>query len=429
MTQLTSWVHRYSQRDLMDDSFDLFKEKVVTLLMAGAIPYILVVAYTAIMRLYVLPGNFIRDFSTPEIGSLLENGDFWLFLFGLMLVSCIAFAISLIVQSRVAIAHTFGETVSLGKVFRGAFVPALRLLGVGIIYNIFLSAVTSFAFFVAGCITLLIALLGTAIGAMSDSAEFSVVISVIVFVIWYIIIVLATALVSALFIATPAFLAHERSGVFASIGRSFRFASPNYKANVFVLTVLMHVPMIFLLLASGLLALLIYGLSFTAPSVAGMVGLTLIWLITSLAFSAVIACQSALTYLDGMCRLEALDLRLMAQEIGLQDEIEQVFRPRGPQPMATYPAYGSLPPTPGAAVVNYASPPAMTRQRSALPQAVLGFPNYAAPPPALEAEIAAVKDEPCESAASVEPEGARVEAPLQIITMDVPAITEDANAE
>ena len=88
MTQLTSWVHRYTLRDLLDDSFDLFKERVITLLIAGALPYILVVAYQALMRSFVFPGNFLRDYSDAEMKNLMGNTEFWFYLSGLIAGEC-----------------------------------------------------------------------------------------------------------------------------------------------------------------------------------------------------------------------------------------------------------------------------------------------------------------------------------------------------
>lgn len=386
MTLLTSWVHRYTLRDLLDDSFDLFKERGITLLMAGALPYVLVVAYQALMRFYVLPGHFLRDYSDiKSMLGLLANTAFWLYVLGLALVGTVAFAVSLLAQCRVASAHVRGETVSWHEVYRGAFVPSLRMIGLAIVYSFMLAVAAVITYVIAFFILMLVVVLLGVFGFSGEQLGTNLVFIVTVVLLLYASMLLATVFVSALFLAAPVLVARGGCGVFAAISRSFRYASANYKANLFALSVLFHLPILFTLLATGLQMLLMYGLQYLAPAAGETVGETITFLVSALSFSAIIACQSALTLLDGQCRVEGLDLQLMAQEMGLEAEaVAQVLqkpaaptRKDAPRDLSRHVAGAVATPDPPAAAPLY--------------------PDYFAPPPALAVTTTAPLPVPAES--------------------------------
>jgi len=384
MTQITTWVHRYTLRDLLDDSLDLFKERAITLLLAGAIPYVLVVAYLGLMRFYFLPGNFMRDLS--DISELFQNSTYLLYLLGLIVCSGVAYTISTLVQCRIAVLHALGQSVSLLDVYRKLLKPFFSSIVVSIIYGIFLSAglsVTSFLIFI---VTMLVGVIGLAAGGSSNPV-FAVIIAIVAAITTYLAIMLAWILVSVLFLTAPAFMVNEDCGPFAALGKSFRFAMANYKANVVALYALVHIPIIFTALAIVIQLLLSMGMQYLTPAVVDVVGGTLAILVSSLSFTAILGCQSAVAYVDGKCRLETLDLRVLAREIGLEEEIEQVFRPavqpvRAPgnprnRPMPQ-PQYGGTP--------NYQAPP--YGQPPLQGAATSIYPDYSAPPPPLTGEVA-----------------------------------------
>jgi len=404
MTQLTSWIHRYTLRDLLDDSFDLFKERVITLLMAGAPPYLLLVTYQVLMRFYVLPGNFLRDMS--DVNKLMGNSTFWLYCSGLVLISAIAFAVSLLAQSRVAISHVFGEPVSWHSVYRGALAPALRLIGVGVIYALFISVVSVIALLMLSFILMLIMALGGAMGLGSMAIAGNVTLVVITVILFYALLMLALVLISALFLSVPVLVAHGHYGVFAALDKSFRYTAANYKANVVAFYVLLHLPILFTILAAGLQMLLIYGLKYIAPTAGEVAGSTIVMLISSLSFSAIVACQSALTYVDGQCRLEAFDLRLMAHEMGLEAEMAQAFQATAAPVQMYYPAYATTPAqdaiVPDDLVAEMSTP------------AIPLFPDYSAPPPELDTatSMPPATGATAEAEVSEAPQPVPVEAPF-----------------
>ena len=171
----------------------------------------------------------------------------------------------------------------------------------------------------------------------------------------------------------------------------FAITSINYKANAFSLCILLHLPFLFTILSFGLLAVLMLGLQSIAPTVGEVIGSTIAILIASLSFSAIVACQSALTYIDGQCRLEALDLRMMAQEMGLAAEMAQVFRANAVPAQMNSPMYNT---TPGSGATDYLA--------SAPPAPGAPYPDYSAPPPAFESAAAVQPSTPPMTDATVE---------------------------
>ena len=116
---------------------------------------------------------------------------------------------------------------------------------------------------VSGFIVAMLMLLLSALGLLNGSMTTGIVSLVLFLVVSYTIIMFATVLFSALFLAAPVLIAHERCGVFAAMGKSFRYASSNYKANTVALYVLLHMPILFTVLAMALQALLMLGLQYT----------------------------------------------------------------------------------------------------------------------------------------------------------------------
>ncbi|HEY3418893.1 MAG TPA: hypothetical protein VGM23_18620, partial [Armatimonadota bacterium] len=126
--ETTRWVHQYTLRDLVDDTFDLFKERATSLLLVGVIPYILVVIYVFLMRTFFIPENFLPRFDEDALTKLLQYWKFWVFVGGLGAVNAVAFTVGHIAQCRIAVAHALGEEISLARAFRLLAKPFWSLL-------------------------------------------------------------------------------------------------------------------------------------------------------------------------------------------------------------------------------------------------------------------------------------------------------------
>lgn len=424
MARMTSWVHRYTLRELMDDTFDLFKERSVELLLAGLLPGCLTVIYIALMRTFYLTGNLLPHFDEESWTNLAGSGKFWLFILLLLLVVApTSYFLGLIAQCRIALHHALGTDISIGKAFRFIAKPFFSLFVITPIYLFFLGIVVMIASFVVGLIIGLTTIITTAYALASTTA--AVIVGTIGISIAVVVISLATIIASTFFLAAPISLAYEHTGPFRALSRSFSTASSNFKPHYMALYVVTHLPFVVLLLLALVGGLIYLPFQYTVPYCQDTI-IVLLAMIFGAVFSGLLACLMSLIYLDGRCRSQAFDLQLLAADIGLGEEFERAFRPaaviRTPQypnytaapalpgavsantgfpdysagtvrpasqPAGAYPDYSAPPSTqPVAAPLNYSAPP--------LPGAGQVVPDYSAPPPALEpqTELAPAEAEP-----------------------------------
>lgn len=390
MAKMTPWVRQYTLRDLLDDSFDLYKERFTTLLLAAVIPFVLIVLYLAIMRFFVVPGNFVAltkenissqesllDYLRQNL-SLFKPSLFW-FGLGYSIVSQLACGISYIAQCRIATWHALGEEFSLLQPFRLLAKPLGGLLLVSIIYSFFLGVAVVVGLF---CLLFILGILSTLFLAIgnSDGSLVTGILAVIAILAGLVIFMLVISIISSLFISAPIVLAVEHTGPFAAISKSFSFTTMNFKAQTSALYVQLHLPFIFYVLISVAIYFLSTGLSTISPTITFALQAVLsgVGFMMCLGF---ISCFQALAYIDGRCRKDNLDLLLLGQEIGLVAEMNEVELAGAVNTPLSYPDYSAMP-------VSAAPAPAFTNhQVAAAPVMTAGaFPDYSAPPPALENE-------------------------------------------
>jgi protein-disulfide isomerase-like protein with CxxC motif len=112
-----------------------------------------------------------------------------------------------------------------------------------------------------------------------------------------------------------------------------------------------------------LLQSLIASFSPTLVLIIGAMTVT-IW---TIATTALMSCYQTLVYMDGRCRADNYDLQLLAEEIGMTEEMVQALSNNGTTvTQAGYP--------------DYAAPAAIADAGSPAP--AMSFPDYSAPPPA-----------------------------------------------
>jgi hypothetical protein len=370
---ITPWVRQYTLRELLDDSFDLFRERAPALLLAGMLPMLMVVLYTAVTRLFVIRENILTELTWDAFTRALESGPLWGYLFGYSCVLMLALAIGNLAQVRLAYAQATGGTATLHDVFARLGKATLGMLVVLVAFSLFAGAV-SLAVFIVGAIFIGIG------GAIANASNMVVgFIAMVLAVVATIVASLcALALVGIFFITAPVIMAIEHAGPFAALGKSFRFSSANFKAVLGALIVEMHVPVAFFPLALMLAYLLSQMAQALSPTLTVMLVGTIMSGLTMVVFFAMFSCFQVLVFLDARCRAESFDLVLLAQDIGLGDEVEQLFtRPATPQatPAGNYPNYMA---TPAAAP---SLPPGPTVPGLTPPQASAAFPDYSAPPP------------------------------------------------
>jgi len=370
MTRMTPWVHQYSLRDLLDDGFDLFKERATTLLLAGGIPYLLVVGYLVVMRLWVMPGVMPTVYTVEALEEAVKSVSFWVFLGGSSLVTSIATAISYIVQCRVAARHALGQEVSALSVYKLLAKPFWSLVPLSIIHSLATGVISGL---VTGIISLLcIVLLGL---SMLMGPVVASVIGVIVYVLLIGVSLFTMLAVSTFFLAAPITLAMDHAGPFTALGTSFRYACTNYKAQLLALTAVVHIPLLVLSLVALVIGALVYAAKFIAPSTIALFSL-MMPAVSGIIYMAIMACFQTLVYLDGRCRADAYDLVLMAGELGIGNEVEQALKPDiAPTAPTGYPNYMAAPVTPKAAADSLTMPGATH------PVISMQFPDYSSPPP------------------------------------------------
>ena len=389
MARMTSWVHRYTLRELMDDSFDLFKERALELMIAGLIPWCLVAIYWVIIRTFVFPGNLLAFLSWERLEDLALTWQFWVFaVVGLFLVMIpVSYAMTLILQCRVAAHYVMGEPVPLHRLFRLLAKPFFSLYFV--ILPIFGAANAIIGWLVGsvlGVIGGIFVLVGAALmeapgasGALVIVGGFLTTIGVALAVGLQTMVNLA---ICVPFLGAPISLAYEHAGPFTALGKSFSYAFANFKAQFMALVVFCHAPLVLYVVLMTLGALVAMIFKYYSPYFSLEIILTLVTILFAVTCSGLLASMQALMYVDGRCRREALDLQLMAADIGLGEEFARLYTLGVRMPQAPYPNYNTAPQAAGAgyAAPHYGPPPVNTA--GAPP--VIANPDYSAPPPPLE---------------------------------------------
>ncbi|MHB9109613.1 MAG: hypothetical protein ACYDCO_21380 [Armatimonadota bacterium] len=391
---MTSWVHRYTLRELMDDSFDLFKERALDLMIAGLIPWCLVAIYWVLIRTFVFPGNLLTFLSWEKIEDLALTWEFWVFIVvGMFLVMIpFSYALTLILQCRVAARYALGEQVPLHRHFRLLAKPFFSLYFV--ILPIFGAANAIVGWIVGSILGMIGGIFVIAGSALTDAASGSVALAVVGGILTAIGVVLAVGLqlmvnlaICVPFLAAPVSLAYDHAGPFAAIGKSFHYAFANFKAQFMALAVFCHAPLVLYVILISLGALVAAILKYFAPyHFSFEIILTLVSIIFAVTCSGLLASLQALMYVDGRCRRDALDLQLMAADVGLGEEFARLYAV-SPYMRQQYPNYNAAPHAAGPAAPQYGAPP------------VIAYPDYSAPPPPLApaappAESAAVQAPP-----------------------------------
>ena len=383
MANMTPWVRQYALRDLLDATFDLFKERATLLLLAGLIPYACVLLYVAVMRLFVVPGHFEPESSTPIAywQALYNNPELLWYNIGLAIISLLAVTVGYIAQCRIAAWHAMHEPLSLRAAFRLLFKPFWGLVVLGVIYSVFLAVVSSIALSVGGLVVGLIALLALEAGEMG-----ALIIGGITILVFSALALLAYAIVSAMFLAAPVIMAVEHAGPFTAIGRAFSTASGNFRAHLIAFFLLQHIPIIVAILLSVLMALIGYLLNMLAPVTVLALASLFGWASTVVAL-AIFSCLQALVYLDGRCRHEHYDILLLGQQIGIGAQVAAALSTPNSAAQAAhsgslFPNYAAEPVAPGFMPAETLIP-----QEETLASAIIAAPDYSAPPPAAADEL------------------------------------------
>lgn len=389
---MTSWVHRYTLRELMDDSFDLFKERALDLMIAGLIPWCLVAIYWVLIRTFVFPGNLLSFLSLEKLKDLALTWQFWVYIVvGLVVVMLpVCQILSLILQCRVAAHYVLGEQVSLLRMCRLLAKPFLSLYF--IVLPIFGGANGIVIAIVGGITTIIIALFsligGIFLYASSGSGALTVVGIVIVGIGWVLgigVLLMAYLATCVAFLSAPIALAYEHAGPFKAIGKSFSFAFANFKAQFMALVVFCHAPLVLYVILASLGVLVAAVFKYISPYFSLEIVMTLVSILFAVTCSGLLASMQSLIYVDGRCRREALDLQMMATDVGLGEEFARLYTTIPRVPQMQYPNYNAAPqaagavPSAGYATPNYGAPPA-----NVVGGPIIAYPDYSAPPPPLE---------------------------------------------
>jgi hypothetical protein len=366
MAGMTPWVRQYRLRDLLDDSFALFRERVASLLLAGVVPAVLVVAFVAMM-LRQMPGNFQAELSEEAAREMLESAEFWYFIIAYSVVSWVAFSFAGIAQLRIAVGHALGIHRSFTDALKLMAKPFWSLLVAGIIFGI-ITVVAGIVIVIACMVVFWIFIaLGMAVGEQPGAIVGGVIGALAALTAAS----LAFTLVATFFVFTPVALAQEHLGPFAAIGRSFRLASSQFKTYFWALFAYMQIPLLFLPLNIWIIWLATFLGRGVEASLSFNLFSTIVSVLTGIVFMAMLACLQALMYIDGRCRVGGFDLVMLAHTLGLGEPVEQALLQAAYQPAAT-------------AYPNYAAPPVATTSAVtglSQPAPVAGYPDYSAPPP------------------------------------------------
>jgi len=374
----------------MDSALDLFRTNATTLCLAGVLPYVLLAIYVVVMRHYVVPGNILADYQheimralqhmdTDQLWHVLvDNTPCFNFLLGYYGALWIAVILSYAVQCRVAIARALGQPLALGRAYQHAGGASWRLL----IFSLFYALIAGTVFGVA----MIVLMVPIGMLAGNTSTFFGIMVAIMVAIV-----VLgaeaAVILLTVYFLALPIALVNERQGFFAALSRGNRIATSNYKPHAWAFYLISRLPLVILPLLIAVGALIWEGLRYLPASVPLQIVESMVSIAAMVILTGIFAALQALVYLDGCCRVDAFDLQLLAQNIGLEVDAGQMVRAKLPArtrrnavtPL-TMPNYAASPlPEP---------PPAP----EALPSPVLAFPDYSAPPPPLEVPMAATAE-------------------------------------
>jgi hypothetical protein len=340
MAQLTPWIHTYTTRDLLDDSFDLFKAAALPLTLVGVLPLCLVALYNVVMRLFVVREQLLSEFTREALGESLGNPLFWLYGLGLLGCTLVAVILTQLAQCRVALLQAFGEPITLRAAFSRLLKPFFSALLVVPLVGIAAAVGCSVAGFVVAAVF-------TAITSALIQADYLVVAVVLGVVFTIAQVALQTVLwllVITWFLAFPGELIVKQANPFDALGASTRAAGRRMKE-------LMGVTLVYLTLPFALVplsAMLVGGVFLVSrtidPTSSVLLIVTLVNGLIGVVVTGVFACYSTLVYIDAACRLDNLDLRLMARQVGLGDEIDQALAPTYRLPQAgAYPNYAVQP--------------------------------------------------------------------------------------
>jgi hypothetical protein len=388
MAHATPYVRPYALRDLLDDSFDLYRERAVSLTLVGLSPFIPVLVIAYLMRSYFIPENFFGDISSQAammegLRALFTNGRFWTYLAVMGTLGTLATGTGYLWQCRIAVRQALGEDSSTRASGKGLFLPLLSLLFVETpIVTIISQMVAAFAMgaflFIGAMIAMLVVLIAT--GTSHNEASTGYIVGITVLILLGVAVIFSVALtcaVLAFVLPLPVSLVEESPNPFTALGRSFKLVSANYKAQFIALYAFVHFPIILYLLAFILVGLLFLAIRLVFPTFEFSILITMSQMIALALTTALFACFQTLCYLDGRCRVESYDLALLADRIGLGKEFREALVVG-----AATPAFATV-----SAHPNYLAAPASDSSPLAAPQQravpLLTTVDYSQPPPPL----------------------------------------------
>ena len=314
MAHMTPWVHRYNLRELMDDSFDLFRERALSLLLAGLIPACLVVIYVVLMRVFYLHNHrlftSLDEFNSVEDFFEHTSPRTWLYLFGLLFVDSIAVFMALTAQARIAVRQLLGQSVSYQRAFFPFLKPFFSLIVVSFIFNFLLILANIVAMIVTSIVSLVFMPLIVLAANVSEIlvAIIGILLAAISVIVWMGILIY----VFTLFLTVPVFLGHKHEGPFSAISHSFRIAGSNMKAHFASLYIVTHVPMVAALLLPAVAFLILLPMGLLSGQFLYTDAVVAVVTLPFLAgFTGLCSCTAALAYVDGSCRLDAMDLQML----------------------------------------------------------------------------------------------------------------------
>jgi len=382
MAVMTSWIRQYSLRDLLDDSFDLFKEKAISLTVVGAIPYLFFLAFAVLIRTVYIPENFVNNWTMDTPWQLLSNPRFRQYIFGMVFFGTLAFSFSYLAQCRVAIAFAEGNVISVGKAFSRLIKAFFSLLLTSIIFSAFVSAVFVLYFIIAFVAFFVMVAIGSNMGSSSEGVY--IIIGVLSFLVS---ILISFAMIStvnfllAYILSSPIVMLNENAGPFVAAGEAMKLARANFKAHFWSTQVVMLMSLVIWALLLGVQMILFMVIRPYAPTMDNTLVGSLGSGLSIILFLGLVSCLQTLAYLDGKSRTESYDLLIMARQIGLESEFRRAFSAASTSPLANYGRQVGYP--------DYSKVPA-NQSNSYLPAAtpvIVANPDYSAPPPVVAAAV------------------------------------------
>lgn len=384
MTALTPWIREYSLRDLLDDPFDLFKACAPSLLLAGVLPFSAVVLYLALTRIFLIPGNLLREFTEDAFRDMLLNWRFWVFASGLTIVSIIATTIGYLAQCRIATHCALGEAIPLRAAFARLGWAFWSLLFIAIVANLLISVVAG----TVGSVSMVLVIMATALAAAINSVTLGVVLVAIATGISVLLVEIALLFSLSFFITGPIIIVMESPNPLSALSRSFRMAGANMKAHLVALYAVTRLPLVISFMVFAVVGALVYATDYVSPTFSIVIQSLLLGL-TSILCIAICACAQALIYMDGRCRLEAYDLHVLANSLGLSEAMRQATTPAVSAPARTTQIFLAAPTAAPVAPVATNQPVSLRVVVPGLtpPPPAPGYPDYMAPPPGVEITI------------------------------------------